>query len=228
LTGNSIYPALENFAILLDGKQNISGVGELRKYFCECDPAFLYLDRTRYGFMRLFDKTKTRVENWERPGDGTVRKKINSYKALVFLTSSLFLYLFFSLMFDSSAFVEDLGLQPSQTTSILARRASVLMLGFSVLLITSINLPHSRARQRILLSAGITMAGFACMGAYELVRGTVNMSILQAIVIESILGFSFFVMFFKNWSSEIAKSYENASRRELSLEQGVGNGKNHQ
>lgn len=96
-----------------------------------------------------------------------------------------------------------LGLQPTDTVSILSRRTSMFMLGLSILLFCSRNLPHSSARQYVCLSTGITLLGLACMGSYELIMGTVNSSMLNAIIIEITLGTSFLIVFLRNRKAKI-------------------------
>lgn len=122
---------------------------------------------------------------------------MNFFKIISVVTSLLFIYLFFQLFINSDAFVTGLGLHPSETVSILCRRTSMFMLGISLLMLGSINLQPSKARQNISLATGITMIGLACMGSFELIRGTVNTSMLTAITIETILGTSFLILFFK-------------------------------
>jgi peptidoglycan/LPS O-acetylase OafA/YrhL len=113
------------------------------------------------------------------------------------VTSALFVVLFFLLLLSPVSFVNDMGMQPSVATSVLAKRASMFMLGLSILLFCSRNLPHSNARQVICLSTGITMIGLACSGIYEHFMGTVNSSIFISIIIETILGLSFLIIYFK-------------------------------
>ncbi len=43
------------------GREVLMGVRKLRKYFGNIDPSFVFLDRTRYGLMRLFEKMEARV-----------------------------------------------------------------------------------------------------------------------------------------------------------------------
>jgi len=105
----------------------------------------------------------------------------------------------------SDSFVRDMGLQHSLATSVLAKRTSMFMLGISVLMFGSRNLPHSKARQIICMATGITMFGLSCMGSYEFIRGTVNSSIFIAIIAETILWISFAIIFFKNRKSPIAQ-----------------------
>jgi len=126
------------------------------------------------------------------------KRTLNFYKIVSIATSLIFIYLFSELFFNSESFVLDIGLQPSETVSILCRRTSIFMLGLSILLFCSKNIQHSKARQFICLSTGITMIGLACSGSYELFRGTVNLSILQAIIIETTLGVSFLIIHFMN------------------------------
>jgi hypothetical protein len=123
---------------------------------------------------------------------------LNFFKIVSLLTFLLFAYLFFTLLFNSDSFIRGLGIQPCESSLFLGRRASIFMLGISVLMLGSINLPNSKARQVICLATGITMFGLACMGSYEFIRGTVNSSILTAITIETILGITFAIIFFIN------------------------------
>jgi hypothetical protein len=132
-----------------------------------------------------------------------MKKRVNFYKIISIATSILFVYLFLQLFLDPYSFVSGLGLQPSETVAILCRRTSMFMLGLSILLFLSKNLPHSTARQFICLSTGITMLGLASMGSTELIRGTVNSSMLVAISIETILRSSFLITFFKNMKTPV-------------------------
>ncbi len=124
--------------------------------------------------------------------------KWNFFKIVSAITAVIFAYLFLTLLLDSETFIIDLGLQSSEPALILARRASIFMLGISVLMIGSINLPNSKARQIICLATGITMFGLSCTGTYELIKGTVNTSMLTAIIIETTLWISFGIIFFTN------------------------------
>lgn len=116
------------------------------------------------------------------------------YKVVSIATSALFVYLFTQLFFFSDSFVLDLGLEPSATTLVLARRTSMFMLGIAILMLTLRNLPTSKVRQAVCLSVGATMLGLACMGTYELLKGSVNSSILVAIAIESFLWISYAIV----------------------------------
>lgn len=120
------------------------------------------------------------------------------YKIATIGTSLLFVFLFVQLFFTPVAFVEDLGLEATLSTSILCRRASMFMLGLAVLLFGVRKLEHSSVRQTISLSTSITMTGLAALSSFEMLRGTVNNSIWVAIVIETISAVLFWVVFFKN------------------------------
>jgi hypothetical protein len=132
-------------------------------------------------------------------------KSLNFFKILSIATSILFIYLFFQLFLNSVSFVKGLGLQPSEAASVLARRASMFMLGISVLMFEARNLPHSQARQIICMATGITMFGLSCMGSYEFIRGAVNSSIFIAIIIETILWISFGIILLKNRKFQIVQ-----------------------
>ncbi len=127
------------------------------------------------------------------------------FKIVSIITSALFVYLFFIALFNPESFFEDVGLQSSETASIVARRTSMFMLGISILLAASINLSNSKVRQFICLATGITMLGLASMGSYELIRGSVNYSIFISITIETLLGGSFIIIFLSNLKSKLLK-----------------------
>jgi hypothetical protein len=123
---------------------------------------------------------------------------MNFFKIVSIFTSVLFAYLFFTLLLNSESFLNGLGLQSSLASFFLARRASIFMLGISVLMFGSRNFPHSKARQIICFAISIMMFGFACTGSYEFIKGNVNSSILGSIIIEIILSISFGIIVFIN------------------------------
>jgi hypothetical protein len=126
---------------------------------------------------------------------------MNFYKIVCVATSVLFIYLAIQLIFMSDSFVSDMGLQPSLTASVLARRAAMFMLGVSILMFASRNLINSKARQIICIATGATLFGLSFMGSYEFIRGTVNTSIFIAISIETVLWISFGIILFNNRKS---------------------------
>lgn len=124
------------------------------------------------------------------------------YKIVSVATSILFIYLFVQLLFMPGSFIKDLGLQPSEAGSVLARRASMFMLGISVLMFGTRNLPHSKTRQIICMATGLTLFGLSCVGSYEYIKGTVNSSILIAIICETILWVCFGIILLKNYQNQ--------------------------
>ena len=125
------------------------------------------------------------------------------FKIVSIATSVLFIYLTIQLLFMTNSFIKDLGLDPSEAASVLARRAAMFMLGISVLMFSSRNLSHSKARQFICIATGMTLFGLSFMGIYEFFRGTVNTSIFIAISIETILWVSFGIILLKNRKASI-------------------------
>jgi len=132
--------------------------------------------------------------------------KWNFFKVLCIFTALLFAYLFLTLLLNSETFISDLGLQLNESTMIITRRASMFMLGISVLMFGSINLPTSKARQIICLATCVSMFGMSILGSYEFVMGTLNSSILPAIIIETILWISFGIIFLRNRKSTIIQN----------------------
>lgn len=124
------------------------------------------------------------------------------YKIATIGTSLLFVYLFAELFFTPVAFVEDLGLEATLSTSILCRRAAMFMIGFAVLLFGVRKMVNSSIRQTICFSTAITMTGLACLSSFEMARGTVNSSIWVAIILETISAVLFWIVLFKNLSTK--------------------------
>ena len=112
-------------------------------------------------------------------------------------------------MFDPNAFIEDVGLMPDIASLVIIRRAAIFMFGIVVLLLGSLRLKPGKELRAISLSIAATLLGLATMGIYEFIKGTVNSSIIQAVVIESILGISYLTVFIANRKIMVSKNYEN-------------------
>lgn len=123
---------------------------------------------------------------------------MNLFKIIGIITSLLFAYLFVTLLTKPEGFCVGVGMQANETASVIVRRAAMFMLGISVLFACSFNLKHSRARQNICISTAITMLGLACMGSYEYARGVASSSIFVSVIIESIIGIAFLIVFLLN------------------------------
>ena len=130
------------------------------------------------------------------------------YKGVCIFTAILFVYLFIQLFFLSDDFVKGLGLVPSVTSLVLARRVSMFMIGISVLMIASLNL-SSKDRWIICLPTGLTMFGLSCMGIYEYIAGHVNTSIFVAVTIETVLWISFAAIVIKDKTSRSIQMFRN-------------------
>jgi hypothetical protein len=114
------------------------------------------------------------------------------FKAISILTSLLYFYLFIRLLIFPESLCNDFGVAGNESAYFLARRASMLMMGFSALLFLLRNIPPSVVRQAISFSVGLNMAGFAAMGLFELMRGFVKTSILGVIAIEVLVATIYF------------------------------------
>jgi hypothetical protein len=154
---------------------------------------------------KLFNKHSLFNNKNKRTSTNQKKSKLgmNYYKIISIATSLLFIYLFTQLLFMPEAFVKNLGMQPAEAASVLARRASMFMLGISVLMFAARNLSNSESRQIICAAQGITMFGLSFMGSYEFIRGTVNSSIFIAIICETILWVSFIIILLKSRKSQV-------------------------
>lgn len=115
-----------------------------------------------------------------------------SFKVISLLTSLLYFHLFIKLLFFPESLCNGFGVTGNESAYFLARRASMLMMGFSVLLFLLRNIPPSAVRQAISFSVGLNMTGFAIMGFFELMRGFVKTSILGVIAVEVLIAAIYF------------------------------------
>lgn len=140
-----------------------------------------------------------------------VFRSAKAYRVMSYVTSLLYLYLFVSLLSDPHAFLRGVGIEGAESAYFLARRASMLMLGFAVASFFARNAPCSDARQAITLSIAVSMAGLCGMSSFEYVRGFANSGILTPAIIESILALVYFAFWLSNRHPEVARNKLAAS-----------------
>jgi hypothetical protein len=119
------------------------------------------------------------------------RVSMSGFKVVSGLAALLFLALFVNLFFFPGSLCEGFGIEASPSLFIIARRASALMLGFAVLLLATITAPPSPTRRAVSLAAGVTMAGFALTGSYEILRGALRSSVWGAVGVETAFAIAF-------------------------------------
>jgi hypothetical protein len=119
-------------------------------------------------------------------------KNMTKFKVVSILTSLLYFYLFISLFFSPAEAAKDFGIPGTESAFFVARRASMLMLGFAVLVFLIRNIPASTIRQAIAFSIGVNMAGFAIMSIWQLASGLGNPSYIVAAFIEVVISVSYF------------------------------------
>ena len=83
------------------------------------------------------------------------------FRWLSLLTGLLYFWLFYQLLFTSAEILKSFGVEANAHTVFLAKRISVLMLGFAALLLLAAKLPQSPARAVIGAAVSVNMAGFA-------------------------------------------------------------------
>lgn len=124
----------------------------------------------------------------------THRMTMSGFEVVSGLAALLFLALFVTLLFFPGSLCESFGIEGSPSLFVIARRASMLMLGFAVLLLAVRTARPSPARRAVSLAAGVTMAGFASTGSWELVRGTLRTSVWGAVAVEVAFAVAFLVL----------------------------------
>jgi hypothetical protein len=110
-----------------------------------------------------------------------------TYKVVVCTAACLYLYLFVLLLFFPAKSLSDVGVAGHESAFFLARRASMLMLGFAVLSFQATKIRCLVTRQVVAVSIAVNMAGFAALSYTEYGRGFANAGILKPAVIESLL-----------------------------------------
>lgn len=113
------------------------------------------------------------------------------------LAGSLYLFLFYQLLFTPAAMLAGFGIAGEAHTVFLARRISALMLGFAVLLYSSCRLESSPARGVIAAAVAVNMAGFAANSFYGVAGGLLGRDLIGVGLVESLVacvfgGFAFF------------------------------------
>lgn len=111
-------------------------------------------------------------------------------------TAALYGFLFVQLMWFPAAMFTDLGVVCTPGVCLVARRASMLMLGFAVLCLLARKLPSSPGRAVVSAAVCVNMAGFAFMSGLEFARGALGRGILPVMAIEAIVAIAFGVATF--------------------------------
>ena len=106
-------------------------------------------------------------------------------------TAALYGFLFVQLMWFPEAMLSDLGVVCTPGVCLVARRASMLMLGFAVLSALASRLAASPGRATISAAICVNMGGFAFMSGLEFARGALGSGILPIMAIETIVALAF-------------------------------------
>jgi hypothetical protein len=114
-------------------------------------------------------------------------KNLNKFKVTSILTSLLYFYLFISLLFFPESLCKELGITENDASLFFVKRASALMLGFSVLVFLVRNAIPSVIRQAISFSVAVNMFGFAISSIFGLIHGTVGTTFLFGAIAEIFL-----------------------------------------
>lgn len=105
----------------------------------------------------------------------------NLFRWLSLPAGLLYLWLFYQLLFTPAQMLQSFGVGADPHTVFLAQRISVLMLGFSVLLLFSLGLPSSKARAVIAAAVSVNMAGFAINSLWGATHGALTDSAIPVI-----------------------------------------------
>lgn len=123
-----------------------------------------------------------------------------SYRNVSSLAAVIFFVLFVTLISLPEVVYWLFSLQENELGNFLAKRASVLFLGFSILCFLSRNSSNSEVQHVVSVTVGSAMGAMALLGIYELAFGSVGAGILVAVFIEIIVS----VLFFQCWKENEA------------------------
>jgi len=125
-------------------------------------------------------------------------KNLNYYKLACVATAFLYFFLFYTLQFEPEKLCSDLGLEGNDIAYLFLRRASILMLGFGVLLFLGRNVDELKSKYVVSISVAVCMLGLALMSALEFVKGNLSNEVIGPLVIESIVGTIFMLLAISN------------------------------
>lgn len=115
-----------------------------------------------------------------------------AYKTLSVITGSLSIALAVFLLFVPEPIFLIFGVTGNESACFMARRASMLFVGYAAVALLSRDEPPSSARQAIAFGMGASMAGFVALGLFELLRGRAGPGILLPMGVELGLALSYF------------------------------------
>lgn len=119
-------------------------------------------------------------------------RRMIAYKTLSVITAALCITLAtFLLLFPEPVFLV-FGVSGNESAYFISRRASMFFVGYAAIAYFSRNEPRTAARQSISLGIGTSMAGFATLGLFELLRGFAGPGILLPMLVEVFLATSYF------------------------------------
>jgi hypothetical protein len=113
------------------------------------------------------------------PGSATL-----FYRLVMHASAGLFAVLAVMLFFAPRDFLAGLGLDLTQSTDFLSRRASVLILSLSAMCFGARNAASSVARQAVSLAMLVATGAMAVLGTVEFARGATTGGIFKAVAIE--------------------------------------------
>lgn len=120
------------------------------------------------------------------------------FKKLSIVTASLALILFLSLLLLPEPIFFIFQIPEVDSAFFIARRAAMLFLGIAILSWYGRNSLHSELRQAVCIGLGVAMIGLASVGTFEYLRGFAGPGIGLAIIVETLIGLSYFKIWLQN------------------------------
>jgi len=125
-----------------------------------------------------------------------------TFKILNSISATVCIILSIVAMFSPDLILILFQMDSCETAYIIGRRASILFLGMATLLWLDRNSNHYSSIQAVCAGMLILWVGLAILGSIELLRGNVGIGIVLAIIIESLLGISYFKLWHDNRNTQ--------------------------
>lgn len=120
--------------------------------------------------------------------------KLLTYKTLNLITLAISIILSIILFLFPNVLFLLFGIEGNDAAYFICRRAAMFFIGYAVICYFSRNIKPSESRRAISLGIGISMLGFAILGAFEYLRGFAGIGIFLAVMTELFLSICYFAV----------------------------------
>jgi hypothetical protein len=120
------------------------------------------------------------------------------FKTITTITAILSFILFIFALFFPELLAMLFQIEGNEAAYFVARRTSILFIGLAILLWLIRNSSHSSSIQAVCAGMSFLWIGLAILGSIEFLRGYAGIGIIPPIIMESLLGISYFKLWLNN------------------------------